>query len=192
MITVNTLKKIVKNKDLYGLSLFCSTNIRFSFGNPRGWEGFVKDWHLDDHPEKSKLWQTLEFALNNGGTYDTEKQIYTAPYWFDSMEMPDELNDERDYTSYQLIAGKNVNIRHSPSPDSEVIAQLSYEVVYIIEETKIEEKVSGENYPWVKIKMADGNEGYVFGKYLYHPLDYRALFKIEDNIWKMTAFVAGD
>lgn len=181
----------VGRKDVRFIKQAISPQIKVDFGGEDGAEAFVKTWQLDTAPEASPLWQNLGKVLSLGGLFDRHnKDAFSAPYlattWPDFIEPYD----------YVAITGEQVRVRQKPSTSAKAIAALNYDIVKrasSVEETKFE-KIAGENWPWVKIVLPgkEQQQGYVYGKYVHGPVDFRAYFERENGRWRMTSFLAGD
>ena len=53
-------------------------------------------------------------------------------------------------------------------------------------------KARGEKRDWIKVKLSDGQSGYVAQEFIRSPIAYRAAFAKEEGRWLMTYFIAGD
>lgn len=190
--TLDDLLIVVKNKDIDGLKPFIDQDIRVSFGENEGFNDFINFWNLDLDAETSMLWDVLETTISLGGTFDEQnEQVYYTPYIF--TDFPGEY----DAFEFGVIVGKEVNIRATPSLKGKLVRQLTHEVVRLIAYDKPfdsrTQTIGKETHDWMKIEMADGKTGYVWGKFFRSPIDYRASFaKVRDEGWKMVFFVAGD
>ncbi len=179
----------VREKDLEFLKKHVDQNIHYSFGESGGINGFLKYWNLNSNPEKSGFWSELEEVLKLGGTFDDkEKSSFTAPYVFSRFP------GSYDAFEYAAVINKNVSIHAEPRSDSKIVGGLSYTVVKLEKDpvSTTSETTNGENFRWFTIRTLTGTEGYIYGKYLRSPLDYRTRFIKKDGVWKMTFFVAGD
>ena len=182
---------IVGKKDLIALLALMDENVKVSFGDAEeGTAGFVSIWQLDSPSkiEQSPVWGHLETVLNLGGQLSPDKQSFYAPYIYSSFPT------EFDPFEYSAITGSGVRIREDPSLNSRILKSLSYDVVKIrsILHDKLE-TIGGESHPWVKVQIPDTEvEGFVYGKYLRSPIDYRLGMSKEKGSWQITFFVAGD
>lgn len=177
---VKRFRLTVKNKDLPALKTMIDKQGKFSFGGDDGIEGFMELWGLQQNPDESKVWQELQKILDLGGVSKSGKSM-TFPYLF--TDWPDQY----DAFEYGAIIGKRVNLRTKPSLNSQVIRQMSYEIVLPIRSTD-----NAASPDWQKIQTHDQKTGYVAAQYLRSPIDYRAGFDKGPDGWKMTFFVAGD
>lgn len=188
--TLDDLLIIINNKDVEGLKSFIDKNITVSFGGENGLEDFITFWDLDLNPKKSMLWDVLKTTITLGGTFDEEnKNAYYTPYIF--TKFPE------DPFEFGIIVGEKVNIRAEPNLKGALVRQLSHELVRLIAYDKPFDSrtltIGNETHDWLKIEMADGKTGYVWGKFFRSGIDYRAGFsKVRDEGWKMTFLVAGD
>lgn len=185
--TFNTFRakliEAVKKRDKKYLLGVLDPNIKASFGGDGGIEDFKKMWEIDG--SKSKLWNELQIALSNGGTF-SDKKTFVAPYSFSSF--PDDL----DAFEHQVIFGNNVNLRAKPDLSAKVISQLSYNIVKVDYENSVSDGKQEPTYSWLKVETLGGKKGFVSAKFVRSPIDYRAIFVKEKGKWKMSAFVAGD
>lgn len=177
---VKRFRQAVKNKNLPALKKMIDKQGKFSFGGHDGIAGFIELWELDKNPEKSAVWKTLTEVMDLGGVSKSGKSMM-FPYLF--TDWPDQY----DAFEYGAMTGSRVNLRTKPSLDSQVIRQISYEIVRPIRAT------DGNTSPdWQKIQTHDQKIGYVSTRYLRSPIDYRVGFNKGSEGWKMTFFVAGD
>ena len=188
---LDSLVQTLKAKDVDALLAVVSPDIKVSFGAENGIEAFRKHWGLDQDPENSKLWSTLKNIIELGGTFDgNQRSVYATPYYYNNFP------DTHDPFVYSVITGKNVNIRKIPNRNAKTVRQLNHEVViqlFAPEDDVIYEKIGGETHPWQRIRMSDGEEGYVYGKYVQSPIGYRAIFeKLPQVGWQLYVLVAGD
>lgn len=174
-------------KDLDFLSSIVHDDIKFSFGAEHGKADFLKTWKLDSAPENSDFWSELEEVLMLGGGFsEFSKRGFYAPYVF-------VLEDIDDPYSQAVIIGENVRLRDQASSKGKIIGSLGWDLVEIIYEDELpEETINGETHFWQKVKTAQGQTGFVYGKYTRLPIDYRAGFSQYDGKWMMDLFVAGD
>ncbi len=183
---------VINNKNVEGLKPFIANDIKVSFGDDNGFDNFITFWDLDLNPEKSMLWDVLKTTITLGGTFNKENSnAYFTPYVFTNFP------DEYDYFEFGTIIGEKVNIRSAPNLKAKLVRQLTHEVVRAIAYDKPfdsrSQKIGKETHDWMKIEMADGETGYVWGKFFRSAIDYRAGFAtVRDEGWKMIFFVAGD
>ena len=148
-------------------------------------------WELDspDKIPQSNLWSTLETLLPLGGQFnDYGKGAYfEAPYLGPCWPATAEPYE------FGAVIGAGVRLRSGPGLSTQILKTLSYDLVEYLETTPTEETISGETHPWIKVRLADGMEGFLYGKFYRSPLDYRAGFQKNDaGQWQMVLLVAGD
>ena len=181
------LKLTVAEKDVFGLLDVTAKDIKVSFGAENGFDDFVSIWGLDSkQPDTLPIWPLLGRLLEEGGTFSDNRTVFTAPYYFSTWPGQYEPFD------YGAIAGAGVRLREQPSLNSRILKTISYDIVTILEEDKVEE-IGGEAYPWMRVELLSGTQGYVFGKFLGNPVGYRVGFeKKEGGRWRMSSLLAGD
>jgi hypothetical protein len=182
------LLKAIDRKDKEFLLKHIDPKIAISFGGECCVKGFIDRWELKKNSEKSKLWKTLGDTVKMGGKFSNpEKTIFTAPFLYDNFPKG---FDEFDYSA---ITAKDVAVHSKPDSKSGVIDKLSFEVAkQNYKEDMPVEKINGEEYSWVEVVTYKGEKGYVFGKYVRSPVNYRAFFELKNNKWMMTVFISGD
>lgn len=184
-----SLIQAIKKKDVFYLLDVVAEDITHSFGDNDGVAGFVQRWQLDSPEgiEHSSIWHELEQVLINGGSFSEGGKRFTAPYYF--AEFPDGY----DAFTHAAIIGRGVRMRERAGLNTKVVKSLSYDIVEVIEFTDKMERIGDEEFPWVHIKLLDGRQGYLWGKFIGTPIGYRAGFVRQPNgSWNMEFFIAGD
>lgn len=159
-------------------------NILNSFGGDGGIKEFKEYWNFKENDPR--FWETMEQLLLIGGPkYEEGSNEYYIPYTF--TDWPEKY----DAFEHYLVLGTNVNLRDKPNlQDSEVIGQLSYQIVkYNAPDWEEQRK-----YPqWKNVSTIDGQlTGYVFDTFLVSPISYRMGFSKTAKGWAITMMVAGD
>lgn len=176
-------------QDVQFIQQAIAPRIQIGFGADNGAAEFVKHWKLDTAPKQSELWQILRKVLLLGGTFDRRnKDAFSAPYL--SATWPEKIEP----FDYVVITGEDVRVRREPGTSGVAIAALSYDIVKLAAPHQAEksEQINGETWPWIKIFLPDNSQGYVYGKYVHGPVDYRAYFERKNGRWQITSFLAGD
>jgi hypothetical protein len=187
---LNDLLIVIKNKEVENLKPFLDENILVSLGRGRGWDAFSELWELDLKPKKSLVWQELKNAITLGGIFDEQNSnFYITPYLYTTFDY--------DPYEYAAITGKKVNIRDKPNMEGKIVTQLNYDVVKVLQDdgmfSQFQEKIGTDTHYWFHIQMADGQTGYVWGKFCRSAIDNRATFaQVRDEGWKIISFLAGD
>ncbi|HEY9844079.1 MAG TPA: SH3 domain-containing protein [Candidatus Obscuribacterales bacterium] len=186
------LLQILGRRDLKALLQHVDPRIKASFGGHSGHQGLIKLWKLDAKPEASGIWQELSLVLSLGGRFDAgNPNSFVAPYTFNCPAVNDAFED-------LIVLGRDVALRAGPDPKSRVLRTLRFErVTRVLDATGgyVESKpmsLGGESHPWFQVRLADGTTGYIWGKYLRSPIDFRAGFTRKAGVWKLDFFVAGD
>jgi hypothetical protein len=176
----------LQRKDLNFLLQHLDNNIKLSFGGHQGKRDFIQLWKLDKNPEKSEVWRTLLELLPLGGKFqDQTRTSFIAPYTF--------LAEVDDPYNQCIITGQDVSVRSGTSSQSNRLGLLSYDLVKCFYQSNPrKETINGETYPWIAIETTEKIKGYVYGKYIRSPIDYRVNFVRQNGVWKMSFFVAGD
>ncbi len=136
-------------------------------------------------------WRALRDALTLGAVKEGTVDTFVAPYTSasESALKGDEL----------IITARNVRVRQSPDSGSEVVEQLTYDVV-----------TQGANYhefdadlfersdmptgrsAWAHIVTLSGKQGYVYGRYVRSPIGRRFHFERQNGVWQIAHVTAGD
>ena len=181
------LYQAVLQKDLIFLRSVIHEEIKFSFGAENGKADFLKTWQLDSDPKISDFWSELETVLSLGGAFfdETENSFY-APYIF-------MLEDIDDPYTQAVIIGEKVRLREEPSSKAKIINSLNWNLVeFVNQDEYTEETINGETHFWQKVKTTNNETGFVFGKYVRSPIDFRVGFSKNEGKWMITLFIAGD
>lgn len=181
------LRRAIERKEVFALLDATAKDISVSFGEESGFDDFVSLWGLDSkQPDTLRIWALLGRLLSEGGTFSDNRTAFTAPYYFSTWPSQYEPFD------YGAICGAGVRLRDKPSLNSRILKTISYDIVTILEESQ-EEEIGGETYPWVRVELLSGTQGYVFGKFVGDPVGYRVGFeKKEGDRWRMSFLLAGD
>jgi hypothetical protein len=172
----------VKQRDETVLYESLDPQITNGFGGKGGITEFKTQWKMGG--ERTRLWDELVTILSMGGSFSNVggQKSFCAPYVYSNF--PDDL----DAYGYAAITGTGVRVRAAANLNAPVITALSHDIVQL----DAEPSTSGDTSEWVKIIAPNGKKGYVFGKYIRRPIDYRACFEKKQGKWKMTVLVAGD
>jgi Bacterial SH3 domain len=175
------LIQAVQRRDAAHLLNILSPKIHNSFGGDGGIEEFKTMWK----PERaqSEVWTELAKVLSLGGAFDKDG-IFEAPYI--SAKWP----EDKDGFELGAIIGENVRVRAAPQISSSIMRQLSFDIVEVTDWGG--NKARGEKRDWIKVKLSDGQSGYVAEEFIRSPIGYRAAFAKEEGRWVMTYFIAGD
>jgi hypothetical protein len=171
------LFRIIERRDASAMKAVLVPGFKFSFGEEEeSAEAFIEDSDFDN--PASSFWPNLEKVLKLGGRLEGEDG-FSAPYVF-----TDWPQDQNSFES-MAVTGTNVRVRQAPGLHSVELARLSYSIVLVASTPENPED-------WHKVTLEDGRQGYVSGRYLRSPLDYRAGFRKIEGRWYMIYFIAGD
>ena len=189
LIFRDSLIQALEEQDTHFLLSHIGDKISMSFDVEQEKAEFIANWNLDDTTATSSIWNVLLETVQTGGLFSSsEFNFFICPYTF--------LLDVEDPYMQKAIVGTEVRIRDRPGLGATVLGSLNYEVVETLplnpDESVVEENIGGEIHSWEKVKTSRGIIGYVYGKFLKSPLDFRAFFTFQQDKWILTTFVAGD
>lgn len=170
------LQVAVARRDVQAVVSALSRDVKLSFGGDEGVDAFHRLWK--PAAPDSRLWEALAAVLALGGTFSTDGS-FTAPYVFATWPR------DKDAFTHMAAIGTNIRVRSAPSTSAEVIEALDYAIV---------ESVDGQagDAQWAQIRLSPKQTGFVDGRFLRSPIDYRINFARRDGRWQIVFFVAGD
>lgn len=182
------LLQILAEKNEFKLIELLGDSIENGFGgNPFGVAAFVEKWKLDVNKDSSQVWQILKNVITQGGVFDQSRDNFVAPYY--TATFPDTY----DASTVGVLTGEGVRVRAGTNVNSEILKTISYDILPVIDWQAKEDMVDGEADYWVKVRYADKKEGFIYGKFIGSPYDYRAIFAKQPNgSWLLAALVSGD
>lgn len=185
----NNLLKAVQARDVKAVLDVLDPTVLSGFDGEEGIDAFKSRWKLNDKPEASELWKELGEALRLGGKINKgqNETYFIAPYSYYA------LPEEYDPIDYGLVVGEGVNVRSKPDENSDVVQKIGRIIVRLYDEQypKVA-SIGNETFPWRKVGLPDGKIGYIWGKFVRSPNDYRVGFSNRSGKWKLIYFVAGD
>jgi len=198
---------VTKRNDYFIRSILPADGISLGFNTPIG----IDELGLENPDER--FWSLLEKAIANSCAAEASDNYppvdpgttvwicsnvtkefyrqYPAPTSASGLDW--ELN-------HAIVVGRGVNVRSQASLDSEVISSLSNEVVKLDRETaekKWQEQVEKGRevdpiYGWTPVILPNGEKGYVYNRYVYGPLENRAVFGKVAGEWQLLSMPGGD
>jgi hypothetical protein len=173
------LQAALARQDTTELLRVIAPDILNSFGGDGGREEFRQTWGLA-RPNRSQLWAALGLVLALGGRLHGDTAFY-APYTFEGTP--------GDGFETLAVLGRNVLVRAEPTVTSAIVDTLSFEAV-----ARWREGHTAPAAPprWEPVRTSKAKTGWVLGRYLRSPIDYRAGFVRRHGQWWLRAFVAGD
>lgn len=167
----------VAARDVAVLSRLIAPDIKHTFGEGSGRPGFLKQWQLDGAlAGQSKLWETLDRTLNQGGAWTHEE--FCFPYY--SVTWPESC----DAFEHQLVIGERVPLKKEPAASSQTLALLANELV--------QRAPGAMPAPYQQVTARGGLQGYVQSSALESPIGYRGCFQKQGTKWVLSSFLAGD
>lgn len=185
----NNLLKAVQARDVKAVLDVLDPTVLSGFDGEEGIDAFKVRWKLNDKPEASALWIELGEALRLGGNINKgqNETYFIAPYSYYA------LPEEYDPIDYGLVVGEGVNVRAQPDENAEIVQKVGRIIVRLHDDPNPEVATIGnETFPWRKVGLPDGKTGFIWGKFVRSPNDYRVGFSNRSGQWKMIYFVAGD
>ena len=171
-----TLKQAVERRDGDALLALLAPDVLVNFGGETGRDAFARQWDLKAG-SPHELWQQLTDILALGCARTGSALIMPSlAAQFDS--------DDEGVFEKLIVVSPAAELRAQPAADSDRIQSLSWDVVTGLERRREDDLV--------KVRLADGREGWIAGRLLRSPLDYRAVIEKRGGQWMITAFVAGD
>ena len=155
-------------------------DIKLSFGDSYGRETF-RAWLTEgqgDNLDADSYRMELERALSLGGVF-LDKGNFCTPY-VACREVPGCADCDPFDTLF--VVSDAAKAYAAADKGSNVVAELSYDVLPILESSAT----------WYKVSLPGGNEGYVSGPDFRMSVDYRGFFAKRDGIWQLDIFIAGD
>ena len=170
------LKQAVLSRDGEALLRLLAPDVLVNFGGESGRDAFARQWDLRAG-SPHELWEEFDAILKLGCARWNESRI--IPSLAGQFDESDE-----DVFDKMVVISPAAELRAEPNLASPVVVSLSWDVV-----TGLERRHEKD---WVKVRLADGREGWIAGRQLRSPLDYRAAIEKRAGRWMITAFVAGD
>ena len=173
-------------------------NVQSGFDSEGGKADFNNLWSVDN--DSSDFWLMTSRIIRMGGVFLHDTADVTGKYQFVFPYIYDiDMSIEDDFYNVGIITGKNVNLRAKPDIKSEVVTQLTYNIVrFVTNESEGMQVTSGSNGlgepEWYKIETYGRNKtGWVNWKFVYNLMGPR-LFLYKDKMegWKISAFLTGD
>lgn len=178
---------IIEKQDKFRLLEIVDENVQSEFGAPTGVPAFVEKWDLASVKDSSAIWETLKELLAMGGTFDKDRKTFMAPYYCATFP------NTYDANTVGIIIGSGVRVRAATDLNSQILKTISYDILPVMNWEVKKDTIDGIADQWVQVKLSDKMQGFVFGKFVGSPYDYRAVFTRQPNgAWHLTALVKGD
>ena len=177
------LKQIIKNKDSEKLLQRIHPQVRFDFDEGVGITKFRERWRPED--KDSELWGIMHRIVGLGGVFVKDRTNPFYDFVFPYVNEVD-LKDADQYFNTLVVTGKDVSVREKPDLKSNIVGQLTYDIVSFDYEKS---KMNG----WYFVQTSDKKiSGYVSSDFAYSPVDFRMFLTKEKGRWMISCLVAGD
>jgi hypothetical protein len=170
-----SLQRAIARRDTTALLAVVHPQIKNSFGGNDGIDEFRSMWKIGE-PD-SGIWDELGTVLALGGSFH-DAGTFVAPYVF--SRWPAQV----DSFEHVAVIGSSVRVRSQPETTSSPIDTVSFAILPVPREGTDKEG-------WTAVRI-DEKVGYISSAYVRSPIDYRAIFRVEDGRWRLVTFVAGD
>ena len=174
------LLKAAKDQDTVFVYSVVDTMIKNGFGDDPGIEIFKRHWRSP----KPDFRKELITAIKLGGVFYRDNKQFFVPYLM--MRFPQDY----DAFEYSVVIGDHVNVRQEPNLSSNIITELSYDIVKVKNHTSRFDALSG--LKWIEIELPQNKVGYICKDYVRSPIDYRFSFEKKGSRWLLTGWFAGD
>jgi hypothetical protein len=184
----NLLTIAATNHDTEFLLTVLDRKVDNGYDIPQGVAEFERLWHLDN--PGSSVWYVLKTILAGGGTFNESRTEFCGPYFVSQWRsVVLQLPEGTDTLDYVAITEKDVAVRRDANKAAPVVTTLSYDVVKIVSEQDLDRTVPGGS-TWLKVQLANGQEGYILDNTVGSPMDYAACFTRKNDKWVITRFSA--
>jgi hypothetical protein len=144
-----------------------------------GWAKFATKWHPDD--ADSKVWSALSDLLSLGFVRE-HPRLFVSPYLV--WRFPRELN----MAAHLVVIRDKAPLRVAPSIRAPIVASLSFDIVQ-----RLGRPETGEDQvQWFRVRIMDGQTGYLNARDVMSPLMPRAQFGIRRGRWILVALEGQD
>jgi len=171
-----TLQRAVARHDAAALVAIVHPHIKNSFGGNDGIDEFRTMWKVTE-PD-TEIWDVLGSVLALGGSFH-DADTFVAPYVF--SRWPEQF----DSFEHVAVIGSSVRVRSQPDTTSGAIDTVSFAILPVARQATDKEG-------WTAVQIDRQRVGYISSAYVRSPIDYRAIFRIENRRWQLVTLVAGD
>jgi hypothetical protein len=172
-----SLKQAAEHRDGDALLALLAPDVLVNFGGETGRDAFARQWDLKAG-SPHELWQQLTEILALGCARTGSTLVMPS--------LAEQFESDGDEEAFEklIVISPAAELRAQPAADSARIQMLSWDVVTGVDRRR-------EDH-WVKVRLADGREGWIARRLVRSPLDYRVVIEKRGGQWIITAFVAGD
>ncbi len=179
--TILSIQTAINKNEINYLIDIISDDFEYNFDYNKS--NFIK-YILNNPNKRNELYSVLRLLLNKGGVLvtNTSNSFYTIPYSFSLFP------SDYDPYDYILLLNNHVPVFKNPDKSSELITNLNYSVVKILNHSSIQTN----NSLWVNILTPNGMSGYIYKNSYISPIDWRIGFTKVNTNWKIMFLAAGD
>ena len=171
------LRRVVARRDPQAFLRLLAPDVTVNFGGDSGRKSFADQWEINS-PAKTGLWRELAAILHLGCARIEQARVMPSLHAEFSAE------NDQDPFEMMIVVSPKAQLRTSRQSGSRVVTTLGWDVVKAIQAPDDSDKI--------KVRLADGREGWLKRTELRSPLDYRLVMEKRRGKWMITAFVAGD
>lgn len=200
-------RQAVRDRDIaFVKNLILPEGIAIGFGVPMP----ANQLRLED--PNSRFWGLLEKALAQGcaagrrsdyPNVDVNSQVWICPNVSEAFNQQYPNPGTEPGVAYEIsrviVVGDRVNVRAEAAVNSAIVGMLSNEVVQF-------DQQAFENFPldqreaklmqpadgWTPVVLPNGQRGFVYSRYAYHPLETRLILGQINGAWKILYIPSGD
>ena len=168
------LAQAVEARDAKALIALAAPDVKLDFGGGAG--SAQLQVRLDE--DNPTLWDELDVLLTLGCAAEGQAGITLPWYFAQEIDAVDPMNG-------MIVMGENVPLRVAPEANGEMMKEISWDVVELIDGLQPEA-------PFQHVVTTKGQQGYIATDKLRSLIDYRLLASSRDGKWSITSLVAGD
>lgn len=179
---VARLTSIIRQRDAEKLQTLLDSEVVFSFAESGSDRRFLEYWSLQEHPEKSAVWEHLESLLKIPPAYLESEQELVFPYFI--AEWPEYM----DASEFQVVVNSEAEQHAEPSNLAPLLGTLSVGSSIKIIKPPLSQPAS----EWLYVETHEGVFGYLLKNHARSALDFRLGLAKKAQGWKIAYLVAGD
>lgn len=176
---VNELKSTIQSRNLDKLVSLTHPDVMLGLGGSGGHDDLKM---LFGGPESAdEYWQILKEVIELGSVRSA-KDAFCAPY----VSCLDIASISANVYGTLVITQPNIALYERASAQSTKLKGLNYDVVELIEPYPTEEDT------FARVRLYDGNTGYIDRRAVRSPLDFRMEITKHNDQWQIKSFFGGD
>lgn len=176
-------------RDTDVLVALAANDVKLGFGGEDGAAQLRRNLDADG----STMWADLGRVLTLGCAANSQGGI-TMPWYFAQETSLDPFES-------MIVTGKNVSLRATAAADAEVLAEVSWDEVQLLQDSQGRTRFGGDledpQSGWANVRLqgaegAEPVEGFIRVSKLRSVVDYRLIASSRNGRWRITALLAGD